>query len=234
MTNKILVIDSETTGKKDSQPVELAFLNIDFPSLEIKDTLDIYFKPTIPIEYGALATHHITRSFLEDKPVVFGETYTHVLEDFHSADYYIAHNCDFDWTVLGSPDIKRICTLAISRYLYPELDSHTQSAMLYYFFGDKAREMVKDAHNALADVQNCLKLFNKLLFVALARGEIREDCSIEDVWEFSEKCRIPEVITFGKHAGMRIADLPWDYKKWILGKEADFDPYLIKAIRATL
>lgn len=231
---KILVIDSETTGKKDSQPVELAFLEIGFPALEVKDSLDCYFKPTIAIEYGALATHHITKSFLEDKPVVFGEVYNNVLADFHSANYYIAHNCDFDWSVLGSPDIKRICTLAISRYLHPELDSHTQSAMLYYYYGDRAREMVKDAHNALVDVKNCLKLFDRLLYTAASRSLITWECSIEDVWEFSEKCRIPEVITFGKHEGMKIADLPWDYKNWILGKEDQFDSYLIKAVRATL
>ncbi|MNN74026.1 hypothetical protein D3C81_1901880 [compost metagenome] len=47
----------------------------------------------------------------------------------------------------------------------------------------------------------------------------------------SEEARIPTVIRFGKHAGSKIADIPADYKKWLLG-QADVDPYLRKALLA--
>jgi exodeoxyribonuclease X len=42
--------------------------------------------------------------------------------------------------------------------------------------------------------------------------------------------RIPKVMTFGKHKGAAIADIPADYKRWLLGQQ-DVDPYLVKALR---
>ena len=46
----------------------------------------------------------------------------------------------------------------------------------------------------------------------------------------SELARIPTVMTFGKHKGTPIKDVPADYKRWLLG-QADIDPYLQKALR---
>jgi hypothetical protein len=48
------------------------------------------------------------------------------------ATYLIGHNIDFDWGAIGQPDIKRICTLALSRKVWPTLDSHSQSAGFFY------------------------------------------------------------------------------------------------------
>jgi exodeoxyribonuclease X len=37
-------------------------------------------------------------------------------------------------------------------------------------------------------------------------------------------------MSFGKHKGMAIADIPPDYKQRLL-KQPDVDPYLVKALR---
>ena len=37
-------------------------------------------------------------------------------------------------------------------------------------------------------------------------------------------------MTFGKHKGVPIKDVPADYKRWLPG-QPDIDPYLIKALR---
>ncbi|MNL80465.1 hypothetical protein D3C87_2073260 [compost metagenome] len=53
----------------------------------------------------------------------------------------------------------------------------------------------------------------------------------EYAWAISEQARIPRVMTFGKHKGVAIADIPGDYKAWLL-RQPDVDPYLAQALRA--
>jgi exodeoxyribonuclease X len=38
-------------------------------------------------------------------------------------------------------------------------------------------------------------------------------------------------MSFGKHKGTAIKDVPADYKRWLLG-QPDVEPYLAKALRA--
>jgi exodeoxyribonuclease X len=51
-----------------------------------------------------------------------------------------------------------------------------------------------------------------------------------DLWEISEKARIPSVMPFGKHKGVPMGDVPADYKRWLLN-QPDVDPYLAIALR---
>lgn len=50
-----------------------------------------------------------------------------------------------------------------------------------------------------------------------------------ELWEASELARIPKVMSFGKHKGVEIKDVPPDYKRW-LKSQPDVDPYLLKAL----
>lgn len=52
----------------------------------------------------------------------------------------------------------------------------------------------------------------------------------QELWAFSETARVPEVMPYGKHKGMPIADVQADYKRWLLC-QPDVDPYLQKALR---
>jgi exodeoxyribonuclease X len=49
------------------------------------------------------------------------------------------------------------------------------------------------------------------------------------LYQMSEIARIPKIITFGKHKGTEIKDLPADYVQWLL-RQDDLDPYLVKAL----
>ena len=40
-------------------------------------------------------------------------------------EYLVGHNVDYDWKVIGQPEIKRICMLALCRSFFPALDSHS-------------------------------------------------------------------------------------------------------------
>ena len=98
--------------------------------------------------------------------------------------------------------------------------------MLYYLARDLARPLLKNAHSAEQDVNNCWRIFNHLLALLFPD----KPTTWEEIWLASEQARIPTVMTFGKHKGTAIKDIPGDYKQWLL-KQADIDPYLVKALR---
>jgi len=227
--SKALVFDTETTGSKQPMHiVEAAYIEVD-SDLQIVDRFQGMFNPEMPIALGAKAAHHILDCELVDKPLWS----TFSLPD--DTAYIIGHKVDFDMDAIGfaeCEDIKRICTLAMARKHFPELDSHTQSAMIYHFFPEvEAREMIKNAHRAMDDVNNCHLLLCELSDVITSKGIAFE--TFEDMWIESERCRIPDKISFGKHAGANIIDLPDDYKAWIM-RQADMDKYLKQAVKASM
>lgn len=218
------IFDSETTGlTAPVQLVEAAWLKIGaVAGLPVTDQFLQRYKPAKKIELGALSVSHILDEELADCPphdsfVMPADT-----------QYIIGHNVDYDWKVIGEPAVKRICTKALSSMLWPMADSHTQSAMIYLHFRDQAGDLLRNAHAALDDVKNCRKLLGMIIdTLAVQRGAAIEDW--EDLWLISEEARIPTVIGFGKHKGMAIADLPGDYRSWLL-KQTDLDPFVRKAL----
>lgn len=218
-----IIFDSETTGLKDPQMVEGAYLKLaDIQTLEVVEEFLQRYKPSKPIELGALATSHIYDEELVDCP-----PHTEFALPAGTT-YIIGHNVDYDWGVIGQPDVKRICTQALSRALWPDADSHSQSAMIYLHYREHARGLLQNAHAALDDVHNCRRLLVKIL-EELATRNGASVFSFEDLWMISEEARIPTVIRFGKHAGSKIADIPADYKRWMLAQD-NVDPYLRKAL----
>jgi len=218
---KAIVFDTETTGRVEPRITEVAYVGYN-TTREVE--FNQRYNPEKPIELGAMAVTHICNEDLIDCPSY---------KEFklpEGIEYLIGHNIDYDWEVIDKPDVKRIDTLAISRHLFPDLDSHTQSAMLYYFYGVDARNMVKEAHSALCDVINCRLLLNKLIHKIALLGHSIND--MEQLWEFSEKARIPTHLTFGKHKGKSIQEV-WETDKgwvyWLL-KQPEVDPYLRLAL----
>ncbi|RLA60512.1 MAG: 3'-5' exonuclease, partial [Epsilonproteobacteria bacterium] len=129
----ILILDTESTGLNEPQVNELGYVKVDsLETLEVLDTFEQRYKPDKPSELGALMTHNILDSELVDCSSYL--TASLPIE----TTYVIGHNIDYDMGVLNltNADIKRICTKALASYFLPELDSHRQSALLYYFEGD--------------------------------------------------------------------------------------------------
>jgi exodeoxyribonuclease X len=220
---KILIADSETTGFVEPiEPIEVAHIEITFPSLRIVEEFEKRYLPSGEISLGATAIHHILKQDLLE--CADSDTYV-----FPECDYLIGHNIDYDWSVFGKPEVKRICTLALARYLLPDLDSHTQSALMYYFYGAAAKQFVLSAHSALADVRMCKMVLHKLMGLINTKFPGSE-ISIENLYKLSEVARIPTKITFGKYRGELISNIPADYKRWLLN-QPDVDPYLIIALR---
>lgn len=219
---KAVIIDTETTGRKreTAQVIELAYAyaSISLGGVILEGKHVSRHRPLCPIEYGALATHHIlpheVDQFRAYAPAV----------DCPPAEYFIGHNIDFDWTVLGKPNVRRICTLALARKLWPECDSHSLSALMYFLFPDQeaTRQELKSAHSAAADILFTAKILSKIL------GALPDIATFEDLWVTSEDARVPRIMTFGKHKDKPVQHVDPGYRKWYRGTD-DQDEYVLKA-----
>ena len=87
-----------------------------------------------------------------------------------------------------------------------------------------ARSFSRGSHNAAIDVAACQHLLDYILQALPAVD------SWEALWQASEVARIPTVMYFGKYTGTKIAELPSDYKAWLL-RQPNVDPYLVTALR---
>lgn len=237
---RAVIIDVEATDSdpKTAQVIEYAGMRLaESPWIHLNTDIDKFvgaakgrlYGTDQPIKYGALAAHNILPEEIEGLPHYEGVN--------PQADFVIGHNVDYDAEVLrildGGP--RRICTLAMARSLWEYLDAFNQSALLYYIGGLRgdfawARDRLTNAHRATDDVENCAVLLSYLLAFMANQGMDEHLESWETLWAFCEDARIPKRITFGKHKGELVENLPWGYVKWYLGTE-DQDPYLIKAFR---
>lgn len=217
--SKSIIFDTEATGIKEPVLIEAAWLELaSIDPFSVENPFCQRYNPGKPITLGALATHHILDEELVDCPPADNFNLPNDIE------YLIGHNVDFDWEVIGKPEVKRICTLALARKLWPDLDSHNQGALLYYLDRNTAREQLRNAHSALTDVEICAVILDRICQQLGIK-------TIEDLYTESEKARTPIVMPFGKHRGEKISEIPKYYKSWLL-EQKDLDPYIRKAIQS--
>lgn len=215
---RAIIFDTETTGIDEPAIVQSAWVETDHMGWIAPPICGEFWNPGKSISFGALATHHILDEDVADAPAA---------SEFRLPDgvtHLIGHNIDFDWRVIGEPDVKRICTLALARRMWPEMDSHTLGACVYRVLdGPTARAALRNAHNAVADVELCARVLQTICAA-------RRPADLDDLWRMSEEARVPTHMTFGKHKGLPLAQVPGDYKAWLL-RQPDVDPYLAKALR---
>jgi len=225
-----IILDTET-HTLNGLPIEIAYAPVEVHagklSLDKSQLFDQLYQVNQPISYAAMAVHHILESDLVDQPL-----YTS-FELPTDTTYIIGHNVDYDMAAIArcgveTQDIKAICTLALARKVWPQADAHNISALIYLISkgSDKARELLKGAHRAYADII----LTANILMHIVHHLNIH---NIDDLYLASEQARIPTKINFGKHKGSLIQDLPHDYINWLL-RQDDLDPYLKKALENTL
>lgn len=222
-----IILDTET-HTLNGLPIEIAYAPIEIEagklSLDRSKMFDqLYSIGDEKISFAAMAVHHILEADIVDQPN-FG-TFTLPTETV----YIIGHNIDYDIRAIqtcgvDTQHIKAICTLALARRVWPDAEAHNISALIYMISkgSEKAREMLKGAHRADADII----LTANILMHIVHKLNIQ---TIEALFEASEDARIPRSINFGKHRGTAIVDLPSDYVQWLMRQE-DLDPYLRKAL----
>lgn len=232
MSFQSLILDTETHAL-NGFPIEIAYIpcQLDASGLTLQQdlTYDEYFSldQGIDIHYASMAVHHILPQDLISKP------HYQTFRLPKDTVYMIGHNIDYDVDAIARcgqdiSHIKPICTLALSRSLWPNLDSHNLSALSYYLSQDQAatRELLKNAHNAKTDVLITAQLVTALL------KELKVN-SIETLFEASEQARLPQFMPFGKYKGTPLSDMPSDYVKWLL-RQDNLNSYLREALEAVL
>ncbi|MEB6665430.1 DUF3820 family protein [Acinetobacter vivianii] len=225
-----IILDTET-HTLNGLPIEIAYAPIEIEngklSLDKKQIFDQLYQVGQPISYAAMAVHHILESDL------VGQPFYNKFQLPAQTTYIIGHNVDYDIAAIARcgvdvSQLKPICTLALARHVWENAEAHNISALIYLISkgSDKAREMLKGAHRADADII----LTANILMHIIHQLNIQD---IEQLYIASEEARIPKSITFGKHKGTAIQDLPADYIQWLM-RQDDLDPYLRKALEAKL
>lgn len=218
------IADTET-NTLEGYPIEIAYVPCTFVdgliSVDGSKIFDEYFSCPDAISFAAMAVHHILEEDIAGKPSY--DTFK-----MPACEYLIGHNIDYDIKALQIANIdfkpKAICTLALSRMAWPHAEAYNISALLYMLSEGSAgaRDRIRNAHSAKVDI--CL--------TATILKKICEKLAIRDMaslFQMSEIARIPKTITFGKHKGTQINEIPKDYVQWLL-RQPDLDPYLEKAL----
>lgn len=225
-----IILDTETHNL-NGLPIEIAYAPIDLNkgklTLDKTQIFDQLYQVNEPISYVSMAVHHILESDLIGQPVYTDFTLP------ENTVYIVGHNIDYDIKAIAKcgvnvDQIKPICTLALARSVWPDAEAHNISALIYQISQGslKARELLKGAHRADADII----LTANILMHIIAHIQVQD---MESLYLASEAARIPQKLSFGKHKGVAIAELPTDYVQWLL-KQNELDPYLRQALEKTL
>ncbi len=218
----ILFLDTETTGLENARIVQLAYKNRGDSPMVIE-----YYKPPIPIEFGAMGTHHITEEMVADK-LPFSETDTYKeLPKMLIDSILVAHNTKYDMGILKNEGIESnrfICTLKVAYRLYDFPDHKLQS--LRYRWGVKIDEA--KAHDASGDVMVLEKVFEHMLQDYISQNKVTEDEAIEKFVQISSEPNLLRRINFGKSKGAsfdEIREKDFGYLEWLAklpDKDSDF------------
>jgi len=215
----LLFLDTETTNKDETaRLVQLAY------KYEGSMVYNEYFKPPVPIDFGAMATHHITNEFVEIYPPFENSAAKMQVQSLLNNMIMVAHNAEFDKAILEREGVKVpkfICTLKLAHYFYDLPQYKLQ--YLRYWAGIKLDARAHDAEGDIKVLQEVFKHFYKILEESLDFGEAEKTNKIlEKMMEISAQPTVLKRITFGKHKGKKFEECPADYLQW-LSRQDDLD-----------
>lgn len=220
---KPLLFDTETADK-DGGVCEIAIVELD-EHANILHEAESLIDPERPISDSAGGVHGLRIEELQDKPTI-DEYFTQVLGNPFLDDdlVLIAFNVKFDERQVKKylPERYRtMCLLRLVRNLWPEREDHKLQTLIYAFRLEKG-----PAHRAMGDV---VATVNLLKYMMASTGK-----TFHELLEMSQQPLSLETrISFGKHKGDKLKDLPISYVHWILG-QADMDQDLKDALKARL
>jgi len=157
-TNRYVALDVETTGfshRNGDRVIEIGAVAIKGQSIiaEFSSLIDVDKR----IPWQVQQIHGITNEMLYGEPKP-----DEVLPEFYkfiAGSILVAHNASFDigflrheFALLGmSLDNRSLCTLKMSRKLYPHLPDHKLETVSRYLLGEACRQM--QMHRALDDAK---------------------------------------------------------------------------------
>lgn len=159
------VLDFETTGTSavNDRAIEIGIVKV--KDLRITETYQTFINPGRPLPYFISQLTGITNDDLTDAP--YFEDIVLDIKRFIGDDILVAHNANFDYSFLKhefeksgleAPSNSLLCTLKLSKKLYPELESHKLSKLTSHF-----KILHKGVHRALGDATVTAKIFIKMI-----------------------------------------------------------------------
>jgi len=157
--------------------------------------------------------HHLIDADVENAPIL-----SEVIDRFRGADYYVAHNCEFERSFFAAQGVELgpwICTYKCALRVWPELDGHSNQELRYALgratpFPGFDRSTISP-HRAAFDVVVTAAIFEELIKHARWSELVR----------WSAEPALYTKFHFGKYRGQRydaIAASDPDYLRWIVDK----------------
>ncbi len=215
---QIVLLDTEATGLDDqARMIQLAYKNI-----TTGDELNEYYKPSIPISYGAMAIHHITEEMVAENPVFVGSDDQSQLIKILKNNILVAHNALFDIKILNNEGVKvnkYIDTLRVARHV---IDSE-QYSMQYLRYSLKL-EVGGQAHDAMGDVIVLEALFEYLINTVKEKYSLSSDNECyKKMLELTKAPVILNILKFGKYIGKtfgQVKEIDEGYLDWLYESES--------------
>lgn len=200
------VIDTETASIEGGI-CEIAYVDSDGEC--ITGEFGTLTDPECEISVDAMAIHHITNDMVKDAPS--GKRIASVAASTQLVK--VAHNAEFDASVIGDDVSGWICTLKLCRHFYPDAPKHSNQYMRYYLGLEVKVPDGLYPHRALYDCY---------VTEAILRRIISEfNPSVEDMIRISRDPSIIKVMRFGKYSGRLVEDIAFSdpsYIRWCLDK----------------
>jgi len=215
--------DTETTGLgKDAGIVEISWVETDENFNEVDRHYSL-INPEKPIQPGAMGAHDITEAMVAGSPTIseFMEEAGYPLDV--DGGVLVAHNAAFD-IVHFAPWMREpltLCTLKAARVIYPEADNHKLTTLKYYLGLDGCHDR---AHSADEDVNVLMQLVKRMCLDA--------ECGLPELLHIQNIPRKIHKMSFGKHRGKNLSELPKDYVNWLLTKADNIDSDLRASLLA--
>lgn len=215
--------DIESTGLgNDAGIVEISWIETDEHFNEVASFYSL-INPMVPIQFGAMAVHGITEDMVADAPTI---------EEFMRREGYplagegvilAAHSANFDIKFFGPwmDEPNTLCTLKCARLIYPDAENHKLGTLrcMLGLEGD-----TRKAHSAQEDVSVLIQLAQRLCHDA--------NTDLYGLIELQNRPNPNAKMTFGKHRGTALKDLPAQYVWWLLNKAENLDAGLRTALEA--
>jgi DNA polymerase-3 subunit epsilon len=238
-------LDYETTGKRPATARVVQFGMIKMVPDGTEREVGMLINPTIPIPPSATATHGITDEMVKDAPT-FASIARRIVKTFEGCDfggYNVRYDLEvtaaelaregiqWNWDEAKVVDGFRLWQVAQPRSL--------EDAMR-----DLLGERLEDAHDAVADVRASRRVVHQLLqlYPQLGSFDVARlhelafpkepdwvDRRGKIYWEGTEAA-----ISFGKHKGVLLRDLPRSYMVWMVKPGTDFPADVKQIIREAL
>jgi exodeoxyribonuclease X len=215
--------DTETTGLgKDAGIVEISWVETDENFNEVSRHYSL-INPDKPIQPGAMGAHGITEAMVADAPTIseFMEEAGYPLDG--EGTVLVAHNAAFD-IVHFAPWMREpltLCTMKAARVIYPEADNHKLTTLKYYLGLEGCHDR---AHSADEDVNVLMQLVKRMCRDA--------ECGLPELLHIQNIPRKIHKMSFGKHRGKALSELPKDYVNWLLTKADNIDSDLRASLLA--